>query len=174
MSQGIELLGLLVSEGDFPHIGEVERVLKMLNRTDVDEDQFEKEMDAMRAQLVMQDPDYSFWNKDLLMAIDDIGMDKFQDARRVMGMVEPGYVNALTDYTKDVIAIIMEKNFEHSLMSKVISRLKFAMNDTKALPVALPLMTDVVIDSLATSFKDTPYAINTVSSCIFVNVYCAY
>ena len=160
----MELLGILVSQGDFPSPKEIDRLLKRGNKEGVDQAEYESELGAIRDKMVLVEPAYDFWDDELLEAIDDIAVDQLQDVEKIIGIYEPEYVNALSQYAKEVIKTIQEFHPDNVLTPKVVARFKFAMNDTEALPIALPLITDFVFEALALSFKTTPYAFDAVST----------
>jgi hypothetical protein len=163
MTQGITLLGVLVSEGDFPSTREIEAIIERMDSKDNNDVTLDDELTMLRDSLAVVNPNYDFWTVTLLEAIDEIAEANFKDVQDIIGIAEPGYGDALSDYTKDVIAAIEKEHGNHQLVPKVVARFKFAMNDTGMLPIALPLTTDFILESMALSFKTIQYALNAVS-----------
>ena len=118
--KGIDLLGKLVSQGDFPALKEVEQVLKNRIKKSADKKESKKEMKTLQGLLEINDPEYNFWTPDLLEAIDDVAVEHFRDIRDIVRIREYEYVNALTDYTKEVTKIIQEHQPDHRLLPKVV------------------------------------------------------
>ena len=161
--QGLDLLGMLVSEGDFPTLREIERLIKRGTKESINKAEYEKELASIWELMVLRKPDYDFWDAQLLAEIDDVAVEHFQGVQSIIGVREPAYVNALTKYMKEVIKAIEEFHEGHELVPKVIARFKFAMNYSASLPISLPIPTNFIFESIALSFKTTPYALKTVS-----------
>jgi hypothetical protein len=113
------------------------------------------------------DPDIDFWTVELLQAIDQAAGEAFAETRRVMVTEDESYLNALSDYMRQVIDLVRKHRGGHKLTDRVVARIRWILTVHPDRPskecAPIPLMTETVFVYLNDTFRELSKALEEVS-----------
>jgi hypothetical protein len=113
------------------------------------------------------EPDIEFWSVELLEAIDKAAVEAFAETRRMMVTDDETYLNALSDYMRQVIELVRKHRGGHKLTDRVVARIRWILTVHPDRPsnecAPIPLMTETVFVLLNDTFRELQNALGEVS-----------
>jgi hypothetical protein len=160
----METLGFLVSQDEFPK-QDVEKVLKRLQRYQEGPDREEAEK-AVRdlGEIVVKDPDYTFFMMALLKAIDATAKETFKGCSKAIGTEDDLYQTQMSKYVRKVCEQIQAFQRDHPLCEAVVLKFRWLASSVFPHRLNFPIATDSVLEMWAGAFDGVPNATEEVSS----------
>ena len=160
----IDVMEMCVSSVPFPSLSVVNDVLRSRsNPGHAAEGDVEQAMREIKVGLVIVDPDWGFWSKELLMEIDEVATKVLAKCQDSLGIPSDEYNNAMFKYVRSVLETMKTYRQDHPLLDKCMARFKWLTGDKTQDIFPLPLLTGFVFNGLVKSLTLTPHGFDAVS-----------
>lgn len=159
----MQMITRMVARGAFPKLEEIDRIIRSEKSGQMSAEDFKKVADSLDEQLSTDEPDYSFFSTTLLNRIDSVAGENLKQCKDTLGTDDGAYHGELLRYTRSVIEIMKEEKAGSPLLATAIARFRWMMHrrlGTRA--VAMPLMTESVLELWTTAFDGVSLALNEV------------
>jgi hypothetical protein len=155
------MMEVLISDTEFPPLAEVELLTREMEKAK------SKQPNAKWAELdklcVVSNPDYSFFSRDVLKALDADATATFKECATTIGVRDDTYRTQLKSYARAVHTTLDEVRNGHRLLEKVKAKLWWLLQRRGEQATPYPLVTQSVLRMLSNSFKEVGSAVHEVT-----------